>query len=116
MVVDKCHGVAIVVRVAGDTFIAQRAPVAIAEGIVNHIFQRKIKCCAIVARAANPALHRAIAAVPIFTHAKFRLRALVVELGVLRVVALHHIVAKTGIAEVVEQEIEVKFHIFLHIG
>ena len=123
VVLDESDGILAIgtaAEVAADerpvafVLLAQPLPVAIVTGIADGIAELEVEGCAGLFGAVNP-FADGVAAVPALADGELRFRVLVVYLGIRGAVAFYHIVAETGIAEVVEQEVEIGLDNALHI-
>ena len=120
VVLDEGHGILAVGRLRGERGAAQAGPVALVDGIAHGVAERVVEGCAHDHAAhlgrVEPVDHLVGVAVPVLAHREGRLRGTVVEARKRAVVALHHVVAKARVAQVVEQEAQVGLHDGLHIG
>ena len=94
--------------------LAEIRPVTAIGGIAHRVAELEVEGSRCLACSINPVAN-SVGAIPALTDAIGWVGRLVVELGVGAGVALHHVVAEACIAEVVEQQVEIGFHTFLHI-
>ena len=101
-------------RPAAVVLLGQQAPVALVDGVAHGVAELEVEGGRGLARAVDPAAD-GVRAVPALAHGELGLCRLVVHLRVLRCVALHHVVAESRVAQVVQQHVEVCLYVRLHV-
>ena len=106
VVFNKCHGITAVVAIRGKSTVVELCPVAVCRGVANGISGGEVECrtlyLTILGGTVYPVFHILLVAVEIFAYRECRLCRSVVDTGEFGVVALNHIVAHSGIPQVVE--------------
>ena len=123
VVLNECHsilavGTTLVVgadkRPVAVILLTQFLPVTAVEGVADGVAELEVEGGRGLLGAVNP-LADGVGTVPALADGEQRLAVLVVHLGIVGRVAFHHVVAEAGIAEVVDQEVEVCLDDALHV-
>ena len=121
VVVDKGHRIAAHLVVGNEAGIVQHGIVALVvlERLVHLELQGEVESRALARilgiGLVDPTLQIGLVAVEELAHAEGGTRGHVIHRQILGVVALHIIVTEAGVAQVVQQEVEVLNHVALHI-
>ena len=122
MILDKGHRVAAIIGLHAQALVgaAQVSPIIVVDRVTDGVTEGEVKRgtlhCAIHLCTVNPTLDCTKVTIPIFTHREFRLGIGIVHTRVHGSVALGHIVAVSGIAQVIEQHFQIGLYILLNVS
>ena len=127
VVLYEGHGIAAVVaaivvvahqRPTAIVLLAQVGPVVAVDGIAHGVAELEVEGgalnLAVGLRGFNPVAD-GVGTVPALAHGIFHAAVAVVLAGIGAAVALHHVVAETRIAEVVDEVFQIGVHVVLHV-
>ena len=117
VVLHKRHGIASVCLVAHQGLrVGQLRPVATIDGVAYRVAEREVEGRALLLRTVYPGLHLRDVAIEILAYGIGHVGRAVVVGHVRPAKALHHVVAKTAIAEVLHEVLLVGLDHPLHVG
>ena len=102
MIIYECHSVALVVVVISQTATVQSTPLALAESIVDIVFEWKVESGrlndTILFSTINPIGYHRFVAIPTFTDRKFGLGSLVILTNILGCISFHKVIAESFVS------------------
>ena len=118
MILHEGDGILLVSWVVSQAIGLYGRPVGF-YGISYHVADREVEGCTcdfiINLGSFEPVLDYGYISIPIFSYGISWLGSIVVDASKLAAVSLYHIIAESGIAEVVEEHVEISLHDGLHV-
>ena len=110
MIVGEGYRKTLVGIIVGEALVFQSTIVAIADGIIELELQREVESGRCVTGSHNPVLDICLI-IPELTHRELRHGIIVILLDIAGAITLYHIVTEAHIAQLVQQEVEIRLHV-----